>query len=612
MSIYYNKTRVFSIMKNEIPFDIFSSLSSQQINSLKEIENTFSNLQCAWLSGYFWSIANKKSLPGRLAIKEQQDQCITIISASQTGNAKLLSKRLDTYLKNNNKTTNLISASDYKFKKIVNERILILIISTQGEGEPPEEAWSLYKYIMSKKAPKLNNLYYSIFALGDTSYDFFCQSGKDFDKRLEELGGKFFLKRCDADIEYEDDYKKWSKELLFSLNKITNNVNPVSLVSDIKSSHIISTLTYTKNNPIKAIILVNQKITGRNSIKDVRHIEIDISNLNIHYTPGDALGIWYKNDIGLVQRILDLLSINISDTVLIKDNMINIFDALKDNFELTNNTKNIVKNYAFFTENKFLKSIVSDNEKLRNYAFQTPFVKMIHDYPEKLSAKQLISLLRPLTPRLYSISSSQNEVNDEVHITVGVVRKLICGQIYLGGASGYLSKSLKPDDQVNIFVEVNNNFRLPSDGNVPIIMIGSGTGIAPFRSFMQQRDSDGSKGKNWIFFGNPNFTEDFLYQLEWQKYLKQGLLTKMNLAWSRDQENKVYVQDKIRENGKEIWSWIKDGAQIYICGNASRMAKDVENEILCIIGKNSGMDFEGCNEFLNNLRANRRYQRDVY
>ncbi|QCI22865.1 assimilatory sulfite reductase (NADPH) flavoprotein subunit [Buchnera aphidicola] len=601
-------------MKNQKMFDLLLPLNSEQLNNLKQLEMTCTNIQSAWLSGYFWKIANQKS--DVISLKKdklnENNQIITIISASQTGNAKLLSERLNEYLNKNNKKSRLVNAIDYKFKKIKDEKILILIISTQGEGEPPEEALSLYKFITSKKAPDLNHLYYSVFGLGDTSYNLFCQAGKDFDKRFKELGGKSLLDRFDADIEYEDDYNKWSQDLLESINNKEIIVKSSFLDLEKENKFTILNNSYTKQNPAKAIILKNQKITGRNSTKDIRHIEIDISGLNINYIPGDALGVWYKNDTNLVKNILELLSINMFDKIKIKNNVITIFDALQNNFELTNNTKNIVKNYTSFTKNKSLKNIVSNDFDLQNYTIQTPLIKMINDYPSNLSAEQLISLLRPLTPRLYSISSSQAEIFDEIHITVSVVKKLISGCMHFGGASGYITQFLKPDDAIKIFIETNNNFRLPINPNTPIIMIGSGTGIAPFRSFMQQRDNDGAKGKNWIFFGNPNFTEDFLYQTEWQQYIKKGLITNMHLAWSQDQEHKVYIQERIRENGKEIWSWIEEGAEIYICGNASKMAKDVEKALLDIITENSGLNLENAHEFLNNLRFKNRYKRDVY
>ncbi|QFQ32591.1 assimilatory sulfite reductase (NADPH) flavoprotein subunit [Buchnera aphidicola (Aphis fabae)] len=604
-------------MKNENPFDSMFPLSLEQIDLLKKFEQNFSKIQFSWLSGYFWHLANqdysnveKNTNTFSSEQKKIDNNIITIISASQTGNARLLSERLNKYLNDHNKKNYLVNASDYNFKKINNEKFLILIISTQGEGEPPEEALSLYKFIMSKRAPKLNNLQYSVFALGDSSYNLFCQAGKDFDKRFDELGGKKLLNRLDVDIEYEDDYIKWSKELLITINKI--DISFSTSFASKKDFFSNKTSIYTKYNPAIATILTNQKITGRNSTKDIRHIELNISNLNLKYTPGDALGIWYQNNNDLVKKILKLLSIKTSDVIKIKNKNINISDALKNNFELTNNTKNIVKKYADITQNKFLKEIILSDKDLDNYVKNTPLINMIIDYPQKIDSQKFVDILRPLTPRLYSISSSQSEINDEIHITVSVVKKIISGCVHLGGASGYLSELLNIDDPVKVFVEKNNNFRLPQNINTPIIMIGSGTGIAPYRSFIQQRDNDNATGENWIFFGNPNFTEDFLYQIEWQKYLKNRILTKMTLAWSRDQEKKIYIQDKIRENGQEIWKWIEKNAHIYICGNASKMAKDVEEALLDIISQNGSMSIESSNEFLNNLRLNKRYQRDVY
>lgn len=602
-------------MKNDNSIDSMFPLSLEQIDILKKFEKKCSNIQYAWLSGYFWNLANQNNSdfqPNKnelvLDKKQLNNNIITIISASQTGNARLLAERLNKFLNNNNQKNHLINASDYNFKKIQDEKILILIVSTQGEGEPPEEALSLYKFIMSERAPKLHNLQYSVFSLGDSSYDLFCQSGKNFDKRFNELGGKKLLDRFDADIEYEDDYITWSKKLLSLIEKIDLS----SSVSSEKQIFPNKVNIYTKYNPAVATILTNQKITGRNSTKDVRHIELNISNLNLKYTPGDALGVWYKNDDNLVKKMLELLSIQKTETVNIKNKNANIIEALKNSFELTNNTKNIVKKYANITQNKFLKEISLHDEKLENYVKKTPLINMIHDHPYQINSQKFVDILRPLTPRFYSISSSQAETNDEIHITVGVVKKIIADSIHLGGASGYLSELLQIDDQVKVFIQTNNNFRLPNNKNIPIIMIGSGTGIAPYRSFMQQRDNDNSTGENWIFFGNPNFTEDFLYQIEWQKYLKNKLLTKMTLAWSRDQKNKIYIQDKIRENGKEIWNWIKKNAYIYVCGNASKMAKDVEKALLDIISTNGNMNIENSNKFLNNLRLNRRYQRDIY
>lgn len=357
---------------------------------------------------------------------------------------------------------------------------------------------------------------------------------------------------------------------------------------------------------------VNQKITGRNSEKDVRHIEIDLGDSGLRYQPGDALGVWYQNDPALVKELVELLWLTGDEPVTVEGKTLPLNEALQWHFELTVNTANIVENYATLTRSETLLPLVGDKAKLQHYAATTPIVDMVRFSPAQLDAEALINLLRPLTPRLYSIASSQAEVENEVHVTVGVVRYDVEGRARAGGASSFLADRVEEEGELRVFIEHNDNFRLPANPETPVIMIGPGTGIAPFRAFMQQRAADEAPGKNWLFFGNPHFTEDFLYQVEWQRYVKEGVLTRIDLAWSRDQKGKVYVQDKLREQGAELWRWINDGAHIYVCGDANRMAKDVEQALLEVIAEFGGMDTEAADEFLSELRVERRYQRDVY
>ncbi|MDK1229589.1 NADPH-dependent assimilatory sulfite reductase flavoprotein subunit, partial [Cronobacter turicensis] len=376
--------------------------------------------------------------------------------------------------------------------------------------------------------------------------------------------------------------------------------------------NLVDSTPYTKEAPLTATLSVNQKITGRHSQKDVRHIEIDLGDAGLRYQPGDALGVWYQNDPALVQELLELLWLKGDEPVTVGEKTLPLGEALQWHFELTVNTAAIVENYATLTRSETLLPLVGDKAKLQHYAATTPIVDMARFAPAQLDAEQLIGLLRPLTPRLYSIASSQAEAENEVHITVGVVRFDIEGRPRAGGASSYLADRLEEDGEVRVFIEHNDNFRLPVTPETPVIMIGPGTGIAPFRAFMQQREADGATGKNWLFFGNPHFTEDFLYQVEWQRYVKEGLLTRIDLAWSRDQDHKIYVQDKIREQGAELWRWIQEGAHLYVCGDANRMAKDVEQALLEVIAAYGGMDAEAADEYLSELRVERRYQRDVY
>jgi sulfite reductase (NADPH) flavoprotein alpha-component len=366
---------------------------------------------------------------------------------------------------------------------------------------------------------------------------------------------------------------------------------------------------YDKNHPFEAALLVGQKITGRHSVKDIRHIEIDLSGSGIRYQPGDALGVFFKNDPELVADVLKALEID-PDEKLGDEHTAR--EALLEDFELTKLHSNFVKQYAEAIDSAALKEIAAEKAALKAYAADRQLADVVKQNPAKLRAETFFSLLRKLTPRLYSIASSQAEVDEEVHLTVAVVEYEAHGETHLGGASGYLCRRLQEGDPVKVFLKGNDNFRLPADANAPIIMIGPGTGIAPFRAFLQERAASGADGDSWLFFGAPNFTEDFLYQTELQDYLKKGQLKRLDLAFSRDQDYKIYVQDRLRERAEELWQWIERGAHIYVCGDATRMAKDVQDALLAIFEERGKLSSEQASEFLKQLRRDKRYQRDVY
>lgn len=587
-------------------------LNPEQLARLQAATTDFTPTQLAWVSGYFWGVLNQQS-GAAVAVPAQAAEVpsITLISASQTGNARRVAEALRDDLLAAKLNVKLVNAGDYKFKQIAAEKLLVVVTSTQGEGEPPEEAVALHKFLFSKKAPKLDGTAFAVFGLGDTSYEFFCQSGKDFDSKLAELGAERLLDRVDADVEYQTAAAEWRARVVEVLKARAPVAAPAQLATS-GAVNDIHTSPYTKEAPLSATLSVNQKITGRDSEKDVRHIEIDLGDSGLRYQPGDALGVWYQNDPQLVKELVELLWLKGDEPVTVDGKTLPLAEALEWHFELTVNTATIVENYATLTHSESLLPLVGDKAQLQQYAAATPIVDMVRFSPAQLDAEALIGLLRPLTPRLYSIASSQAEVESEVHVTVGVVRYEIEGRARAGGASSFLADRVEEDGEVRVFIEHNDNFRLPANPETPVIMIGPGTGIAPFRAFMQQRAADGAQGKNWLFFGNPHFTEDFLYQVEWQSYVKEGLLTRIDLAWSRDQQQKVYVQDKLREQGAELWRWINDGAHIYVCGDANRMAKDVEHTLLEVIAEYGAMDAEAADEFLSELRVERRYQRDVY
>jgi sulfite reductase (NADPH) flavoprotein alpha-component len=589
-------------------------LSPEQLARLQAATTDFNTTQMAWLSGYFWGMVNQT--PGAVAAPapvQAETPTITLISASQTGNARRLAEQLRDDLLAAKLNVNLVNAGDYKFKQIGQEKLLVVVTSTQGEGEPPEEAVALHKFLLSKKAPKFEGTAFAVFGLGDTSYEFFSKAGKDFDERLAELGAERLLDRVDADVEYKDQANAWRQQITEILKARVPSESPAqAAVTAAGSVNLIDSSPYTKEEPLVASFAANQKITGRDSDKDVRHIEIDLGDSGLRYQPGDALGVWFENDAELVQELLQLVWLKGDEQVVVQGKTLPLAEALKTHFELTVNTPQIVEQYAALSRNDALLALAGDKPKLQSYAQSFPIVDMVRQAPTELNAEQLAGLLRPLTPRLYSIASSQAENETEVHITVGAVRFEIDGRQRGGGASTWLADRIEEEGEIRVFIEHNDNFRLPANPETPVIMIGPGTGIAPFRAFMQQRDNDGAGGKNWLFFGNPHFTDDFLYQVEWQKYVKDGLLTNIDLAWSRDQAEKIYVQDKIRAKGAEVWSWLQEGAHLYVCGDANRMAKDVEQALLDVVVEHGAMDRETADEFLSELRIERRYQRDVY
>lgn len=575
-------------------------------------------LQLAWLSGYCWSQAGGQAVqpgigaPAAAAPAPAAEPLrVAVISASQTGNARKVAAELQQRLAAAGVNAVHAAAADYKPKNIAGEQLVLLVTSTQGEGEPPEEALSLYKLLSGKKAPQLSGLKFAVLGLGDSSYPMFCGAGKSFDELLAKLGGERLLERQDCDLEYQAEAAAW-------LDKI------VPLVGSLAAAPAAATGTgnasgspapaapasaYNKANPFPATLLVRQKITGRNSEKDVRHIEIDLSGSGLQYRAGDALGVWFENDPAVVDEILAAVSLKGDEPVNAGGQGKTVREALLHDWEIGLNTPQFVQGYAEISGNPELKQAAADASA---YAAANPIAGIVSQYPAALTAEQLAGLLRPLAPRLYSISSAPEEVGEEVHLTVGVLRYEHNGISRTGAASGFLGERLEEEGSVRVFVEENPRFRLPENPDTPVIMIGAGTGVAPFRAFMQQRAANGDSGKNWLIFGNQHFTQDFFYQTEWQSWAKDGLLNKYDFAWSRDQEEKIYVQHKIREEAAELWQWLQQGAHIYVCGDASRMAKDVEQALLDTIAEQGGLSADDADEYLDNLRQEGRYQRDVY
>lgn len=589
-----------------------SPLSQGQVEKLKQLTSELSAVQLAWVSGYLAATANA----GQLApvAQAQTAQTVTILYGSQTGNGRGVAKALADKAQAQGYAVNLASMGEYNVRQLKQEAVLLLVVSTHGEGEAPDDAIELHKFLASKRAPKLDNLHYSVLALGDSSYEFFCQTGKDFDARLAALGAKSLLPLIECDVDYEAAAGQWHADVLEAVKPLIET-SSASVVS-IGTAKAIGESKFTKQNPYSAEVLVSQKITGRGSDRDVRHVEIDLGDSGLTYQAGDALGVWFSNNEVLVDEVLAGLSLAADELVTLGTESLTLKQALVDKKELTQLYPGLVKAWAELSGSAELLALSEDKEQVRHFIFKHQFADLVTQYPLSnnsvtLNAAKLLELLRPLTPRLYSIASSQSEVETEVHLTVALVADERHGSARFGGASHFLA-SAQEGTQVKVYVESNKHFRLPENPETPVIMVGPGTGVAPFRAFMQERVAQGIQGDSWLFFGNPHFEQDFLYQTEWQQYLKNGDLSRIDVAFSRDQAHKIYVQHRIKEQGQALWQWLQNGAHLYICGDAERMAKDVHQALIEVAVEVGGLNTEAAEAYFETLRSDKRYQKDVY
>lgn len=586
-----------------------SLLSQGQVDKLKQLTSELSAVQLAWVSGYLAATANA----GQLApvADAQTAQTVTILYGSQTGNGRGIAKALAEKAQSQGYAVNLASMGEYNIRQLKQETLLLLVVSTHGEGEAPDDAIELHKFLASKRAPKLDNLHYSVLALGDSSYEFFCQTGKDFDARLAALGAKSLLPLVECDVDYEAAAGQWHADVLEAVKPLIQT-SSASVVS-IGTAKALGESEFTKQNPYSAEVLVSQKITGRGSDRDVRHVEIDLGDSGLSYQAGDALGVWFSNNETLVDEVLAGLSLTAEELVTVGAESLTLKQALVDKKELTQLYPGLIKAWAELSGSAELQALSEDKEQVRQFIFKHQLADLVAQYPltNGISAAKLLELLRPLTPRLYSIASSQSEVETEVHLTVALVEDERHGAARFGGASHFLA-SAEEGTQVKVYVEPNKHFRLPENPETPVIMIGPGTGVAPFRAFMQERVAQGIQGDSWLFFGNPHFEQDFLYQTEWQQYLKNGDLSRIDVAFSRDQAHKIYVQHRIKEQGQALWQWLQNGAHIYICGDAERMAKDVHQALIEVAVEVGGLNSEAAEAYFETLRSDKRYQKDVY
>ncbi len=590
-------------------------LGEQQWNAITQALSGLNRDQLTWVSGYVAGLAAGQTAgevaPAVVAEESQSSAVLTILYGSQTGNSKGVAAAFKAKVDAAGIKNNLVSMADYKPRQIKNETHIAIAVSTHGEGDAPDDAVELHEFVGGKKAPKLAGVKYAVLGLGDTSYEFFCQTAKDFDERLAKLGANAITPRVDCDVDYEAPSEAWGDAVIEAIKADFTASAPAAVATAVAPA-ATGAQVYTKKSPFVANLMESVKITGRDSVKDIRHIEISLEESGIVYQPGDALGVWFLNDEALVEEMIALVGANADTQVTVAGESYTLKTALQRRLELTLSYPGFVKAYQAATNNDALGKLLAVPADLRAYLADRQIIDIVREHPATVDAQVFVDALRPLTPRLYSIASSQAEVEEEVHLTIAHVDYNAFGQRHQGGASGFLCERLEEGADVEIFVENNDNFRLPADGNTPVIMVGPGTGIAPFRAFMQEREAQDAEGKNWLFFGNPNFTQDFLYQTEWQGYKKSGLLTNISLAFSRDQEQKIYVQHRLLEQGAEVYQWLEEGAHFYVCGDANHMAKDVENALLEIIQQHGGKSADEAKQYVTALRKAKRYQKDVY
>ncbi|ADC51429.1 sulfite reductase (flavoprotein alpha-subunit) [Alkalihalophilus pseudofirmus OF4] len=599
-----------------------SPFSQEQADLLNQLLPTLTESQKIWLMGYLAASQSAAATvtpeaPAAQASTESAPQPVskevTILFGSQTGNSQGLAKQAGKTLEEKGFQVNVASMNDFKPNQLKKIQNLLIVVSTHGEGEPPDSALTFHEFLHGRRAPKLDDLRFSVLALGDSSYEFFCQTGKEFDQRLEELGGTRIHPRVDCDLDYDDPAAEWLDGVISGLSEAQGAISAPTQAAAAPAS---GESAYSRKNPFKAEVLENLNLNGRGSNKETRHLELSLEGSGLTYAPGDSLGIYPENDPVLVDLLIKEMNWDPEEIVTVnkQGDVRPLKEALTSQFEITVLTKPLLEQAAKLSANQDLTELLSTgNEKLKEFIEGRDLLDLVQTYgPWSGSAQDFISILRKMPARLYSIASSLSANPDEVHLTIGAVRYQSHGRDRSGVCSILCSERLEPGDTLPIYIQHNENFKLPENPDTPIIMVGPGTGIAPFRSFIQEREEQGAEGKSWLFFGDQHFVTDFLYQTEWQQWLKDGVLTKMDVAFSRDTEEKVYVQHRMLEASKELYAWLEQGAVVYICGDEKHMAHDVHMTLIDIIEKEGQMSREQAEQYVADMQQQKRYQRDVY
>ena len=579
-----------------------------------------------WLSGFAAGVAYARSpgaalageaavpaaAPAAPAARSEPAARLAVVYGSQTGNSKRVAERLGRAAEAAGLAVRVYAARDYPLKDLARERYLTVVTSTQGDGDPPDDARSFIEYLLGKRAPRLEQLAFSVLALGDSSYPKFCETGRQVDERLAELGARRLLARVACDLDYDRLATPWLEQLLA---RARDELGTPQVATVTRLRPVPAVPLWTREQPFVARVLGNQRITGRGATKDVRHVEISLEGSGLTYQPGDALGVWHENPAAVVASVIAALGVDGSTRVEVDGTTRPLAEWLTSHREITRLTRPFLAEHARRSGDAELASALAPGgeARLRGLLKDLQVVDLLERWPAAWAAAEFVQALRPLAPRLYSIASSPAAVGEEAHITVAVVDYDSEGARRHGAASTHLASLTGDEATVRVFIEPNDRFRLPADPARDVIMIGPGTGVAPYRGFVQHRAEQGATGRNWLIFGARHFDSEFLYQSEWQDALKGGALARVDVAFSRDRGTpKAYVQDRIREAGAEIYAWLAGGANLYVCGDAEQMAPDVHAALADVVERHGGLDRAGAEAWLRGLADERRYLRDVY
>jgi sulfite reductase (NADPH) flavoprotein alpha-component len=599
-------------------------LSADQADLLARLTHDLDAQRLWWLSGYAAGLANGHSAVGAAysaapATAARPSQRLTIVYGSQTGNARREAERLHADAQASGLDVRLLRADAYPQRELSSERLLYIVISTQGEGDPPDDAIGLVEFVNGKRAPQLHELKYAVLGLGDSSYADFCGIGRRLDARLAELGATRLFAAGEADLDIEPVAGPWRGQAMAharsALKLPLASATVTALRPPVVSAH-------SHDHPFPSEVLLNQRISGREFKgvgylqhggvgQDVRHLELSLEGSGLQYEPGDALGVWPRNPGIVVEAVLQAAQLEGDSPVNHNDNALALRDCLGAHRELTRLARPFLLAHAERSGNAGLKDLLAQGTpEIASLLGSHQIVDVLRRWPARWEAQALVHALRPLAPRLYSIASSRKRVGDEAHLTLDVLGYEAFGLAHVGAASGFLA-ALEEGARAQVYVEANERFRVPADASRDIIMVGPGTGVAPFRGFVQERAETGASGRNWLLFGARHFNTGFFYQAEWQQALRDGQLDRLDVAFSRDQAQKIHVQQRLLENGRAVHAWLQGGAHLYVCG-AVAMGKDVHAALLRIVSEHAGVDQEAAADYLATLQAEGRYSRDVY